>query len=48
VMPWLVGQLLERVSLWTYPVALIGCSITVLVTAQIIETKLPRQLKASV
>lgn len=48
VMPWLVGQLLERVSLWTYPVALIGCSITVLVTAQIIEAKLPRQLTASV
>ena len=48
VMPWLVGQLLERVSLWTYPVALIGCSIAVLVTAQIIEAKLPRQLTASV
>lgn len=47
VMPWLVGQLLERVSLWTYPVALICCSITVLLMAQIIETKLPRQLSAS-
>ena len=48
VMPWFVGQLLERVSLWTYPVALICCSATVLVMAQIIEAKLPRQLNASV
>lgn len=48
VMPWFVGQLLERVSLWTYPVALICCSITVLAMAQIIEAKLPRQLNASV
>lgn len=48
VMPWFVGQLLERVSLWTYPVALICCSITVLLMAQIIEAKLPRQLNASV
>ena len=48
VMPWLVGQLLERVSLWTYPVALICCSATVLVMSQVIEAKLPRQLKASV
>jgi fucose permease len=48
VMPWLIGQLLERVSLWTYPVALIGCAIAVLLTAQIIESKLPRQLNARV
>ncbi|NDD17300.1 MAG: MFS transporter [Acidimicrobiia bacterium] len=48
VMPWFVGQLLERVSLWTYPVALICCSATVLVMAQIIEAKLPHQLNASV
>lgn len=48
VMPWLIGQLLERVSLWTYPVALIGCSITVLLMAQIIEAKLPRQLSLNV
>ena len=48
VMPWFVGQLLERVSLWTYPVALICCSATVLVMAQIIEAKLPRQLNVSV
>ena len=48
VMPWLVGQLLERVSLWTYPIALICCSVNVLVMSHIIQSKLPRQLKATV
>lgn len=48
VMPWLIGQLLERVSLWTYPVALIGCAMTVLLMAQIIGAKLPRQLTAHI
>jgi fucose permease len=47
VMPWLIGQLLERVSLWTYPVALIGCALAVLITSQVIEAKLPRQLSAT-
>lgn len=48
VMPWLVGQFLERVGMWTYPVALIACSFTVLVMSQVIEAKLPRQLTSNV
>lgn len=46
-MPWLVGQLLERVDLWTYPVALMCCALAVMLASRAIVAKLPRQLNSA-
>jgi hypothetical protein len=46
-MPWLVGQLLERVDLRTFPIALICCALAVSVASHLIMAKLPSQLNSA-
>ncbi len=47
VMPWLTGQVLENVGLWTFPITLAAAAFAVLVATGLIVARLPKALIAT-